>query len=195
MKITRGRDLFTACNMICPPGNYCPAGSTKPIKCSAGRFGASEGLMTEKCSGDCSAGYFCPTGSVSPVALPCGNISFYCPAGTPRRLLVEDSFYSATTLPDLTLSPLGSPYYRSSQLPCDPGYYCQHGIKKPCPAGRFGSTFNLNSPNCSDECPIGNYCPEASILPILCPLGTYGSTRSLRLVTAPFFFSLLNFGC
>lgn len=51
---------------------YCPEGSSSPIACPAGAFGAASGLGTSVCSGQCPIGYFCPLGSTAPLPCPAG---------------------------------------------------------------------------------------------------------------------------
>ncbi len=36
------------------------------------------------------------------------------------------------------------------------------GIKRPCPRGRYGSTYGLSTSLCSGACEQGYYCPEGS---------------------------------
>ena len=45
---------------LCPEGSYCLSGTSGPVPCSGGVFGASAGLGTSQCSGPCPAGFFCP---------------------------------------------------------------------------------------------------------------------------------------
>ena len=39
----------------------------------------------------------------------------------------------------------GNSTTRSSQLPCPPGSYCNKGIMRECPAGRYGSSSRLTT--------------------------------------------------
>ena len=61
------------CAGPCPRGFYCPSGTTTPLPCVAGTFGAREGLIDEGCSGSCLAGHYCPPGSVAPDATACAS--------------------------------------------------------------------------------------------------------------------------
>lgn len=160
-----------ACEQQCPLGHYCPEGSTKPIKCPAGRYGMAMSLGTNRCSGDCAAGYFCPPASTVANTLPCGNITYYCPAGTPQRFHVDPAFYSIPQeVPE---------FYRIAQLPCEPGTYCVDAKRALCPSGTYGATYNLASTQCTALCPPGNYCPQGSVQPTLCPAGRFGSDSGL----------------
>lgn len=168
-----GSDTVAArapCSEVCPVGHYCPAGTSYPnmVKCPAGTFGSTAGLKTQECSGPCAPGYFCPPGTVDPVSLPCGNPSFYCPAGSAQRITVRDGFYTV---------PEGDGLDRIAQQPCEPGSYCLEGVKSPCSAGTFASAKRQTS---CEPCTTGHYCPEGSPVPIACPPGTYGGELGLK---------------
>lgn len=71
---------------------------------------------------------------------------------------------------------------RDSQLQCPPGRYClPDGISYPCPAGRYGGSYGLDSSNCSGPCAPGFWCPLNSTSEnericggehLYCPLGS-----------------------
>lgn len=55
------------------------------------------------------------------------------------------------------------------------------GLKRPCPAGRYGSGLEVRSQQCDGYCSLGYYCPEASSSPtqikcgnasLFCPPGS-----------------------
>ena len=46
-------------------------------------------------------------------------------------------------------------------------------------AGTFGAVQGLTSNLCSGPCPLGHYCPEATIDPIKCRAGIFGNTTGL----------------
>jgi hypothetical protein len=66
---------------------------------------------------------------------------------------------------------------------CKPysGYYCVSGVRRQCPAGRFGSTSGLYKQTCTGICQQGYYCPAGSVngYQIPCPQGTYGERPGL----------------
>jgi hypothetical protein len=161
------------CNNVCPLGHYCPEGSAAPTKCPSGRYGASSGMRDNVCSGVCSAGYYCPRTSVNtePNVFPCGSANLYCPVESSFPLVVDEGYY---TIPEG-----GEERIRQNQTACEPGFYCDGGVRKHCPAGRYGTGYRISSRNCSAVCPIGSYCPEGSPDPTLCPAGTYGATTGL----------------
>ena len=153
----------------------------------------ASGLGSADCSGTCLAGYFCPPGSTSPASLPCGNVTYYCPAGVQRRHLVDPAFYTTGTMSvsaevtgdtietrdNSATGGLNDQFFRSAQLPCEPGFYCLDGIRRRCPAGTIGETSHLSTANCSAECPPGYYCEEGSTRPTPCPAGRYGGEKGL----------------
>lgn len=58
---------------------------------------------------------------------------------------------------------------------CSPGYYCPenstHADEIACPAGRIGGTGGQRNALCTSECPLGYYCPPATVVAIPCPPG------------------------
>jgi hypothetical protein len=55
---------------------------------------------------------------------------------------------------------------------CDAGYYCTLGSSTKTPLSGDGG----------DICPVGNYCPAASVAPIPCPPGTYRNSNKGKLI-------------
>ena len=53
----------------------------------------------------------------------CGGSAFYCPEASVQPTLVDPGFYSVGGTSDTT---------RTGQEGCEPGYYCQGGIKQEC---------------------------------------------------------------
>eukprot|EP00964_Phaeocystis_antarctica_P040379 scaffold23079_cov61-Phaeocystis_antarctica.AAC.3 len=48
------------------------------------------------------------------------------------------------------------------------------GCPYTCPPGYFGNTSQEKDYTCSGKCDGGgNYCPAATVKPLLCPTGTY----------------------
>ena len=154
--------------LICPRGYYCTDGLRK--LCPAGTYGSTEGLASGTCSGECAAGWFCPAGSTSPKQEPCGmEPTRYCPAGSGRRLPVAEAFY-ADSFSDAGTGDVGDGGF-AEQHSCPAGSYCIYGVRRPCPAGRFGSKTLETNASCSGECMAGHYCPEGSISPKQHPCG------------------------
>ena len=64
---------------------------------------------------------------------------------------------------------------RTAQVECHPGFFCEGGIKRPCPSGTYGEASGLASDTCSGLCPRGYFCPEASLRPLRCAPGAYST--------------------
>ena len=149
---------------ICEVGTYCRKGIRFP--CPAGKYSNQTG--SNSClSNYCEEGYFCPAESISPRQKPCGSPAFYCPIGSAEPLKVPQGFYSKG----------GNPITRTGKAICEPGFYCLgDGIKRQCPAGTFGSSFGLSSPQCDGKSAAGYYTlkgsTSSSAFP--CPPGRYG---------------------
>jgi hypothetical protein len=75
---------------------------------------------------------------------------------------------------------------RTHERMCPPGSYCVLGVRRECPAGRFGAVAGLGSSDCSGACAAGYYCPSGSTsatqLPcgggdVFCPVGSAAPNR------------------
>ncbi|KAG4064120.1 hypothetical protein PC123_g1055 [Phytophthora cactorum] len=165
--------------LACNAGTYFDG--VKCSYCPGGTFGAVPGLTSPSCSGLCTAGFFCPKGSTSSREKPCGTSIFYCPPGTAERHRVDAGYYAITFPTDQTNLPLSdsSQGGAGQQIRCEKGFYCVFGIRRACPAGVFGESTRVTSPECSAPCPKGSYCPEATVVPLPCPPGTYGGKLGL----------------
>ena len=154
----------------CPQGHYCINGIR--IECPKGKYGTTTGLSTSECDGDCDPGYYCDPASPSQRQHECDHPSVYCPKGSFTPTKVSVGYYTTN----------GEPRTRSNQSICEPGRYCVNGIKRMCPAGKFGSTYGLSTNDCSGDCFIGHYCPTNSTSgeEVKCPAGKYGGERGLR---------------
>ena len=154
--------------VICPAGSYCSGG--EKTLCPAGHFGETTGLSTADCSGSCPAGYYCPEGSVSGTTNKCGSVDKYCPAGSSAPSSVSEGYYSGPEDADVDV--------RSESTICPIGYYCTGGVKRPCPAGSYGTSEGLSSSTCTASCEAGYYCPggdeklECGSVEKYCPAGS-----------------------
>ena len=144
----------------CPLGYACRAGVRN--LCSPGTHTPAAGSST--CA-PCPAGARCPQG----VAQPCGlDASVFCPQGdasAPRA--VGPGHYSTPEE--------GAVGARSGVAVCPLGFYCQHGLRLPCPVGRFGGQLGLASAACSGPCMGGYACPLASTQPTQLACGSQGA--------------------
>lgn len=86
----------------------------------------------------------------------------------------------AVGLQGYDLTDLGGPSNRVAQAYCPPGSYCEHGVSRLCPAGKYGFSFGLSSPNCDGDCGPGHFCPIGSIRrrQLRCPAGRWSGGGS-----------------
>ncbi|XP_069804021.1 uncharacterized protein [Dendropsophus ebraccatus] len=106
----------------------------------------------------CPRGYYCPAMTAVPVP---------CPAGT------FNPIGGALTLASCKRCPAGR-YCRGEANTepdglCSAGYYCEGEAADNIP--QRTTRFPLNGP-----CPIGHYCPEGTLSPKPCPVGTLKNT-------------------
>lgn len=147
----------------CQPGSFCWYGLR--FECPPGYYGSQAGASRFECDGACAAGYYCPWGSTSPTQFACGGAALYCPAQSGAPTPVDVGHYSI---------PVDAPaQLRTNQSICEPGYYCVDGTRFKCPAGRFGYTYGLSSPECSGLCSPGYFCPSASSSPTAVECGLH----------------------
>jgi hypothetical protein len=161
----------------------------------SGRFGATAGLTTSRCTGQCLEGYGCEPGSTNPRAQLCppgrystAGVCLNCPPG---RYGLDAGMASDqctdvclgghwgggnSSTPECSgLCPAGfrCPPGFTSPTPgdaykCPAGTYSVEGsaVCSPCRAGYFGRDTNMTDPTCSGECQPGASCPEGSQYPI-----------------------------
>lgn len=134
----------------CEPGHYCSGGAKAP--CPAGRFGAQSGGASAQCDGACAAGFFCPEGSVVAQAVACGAPDRFCPEGAGAPTDIADGFVGVGA----------DEFHLVDEAACPAGSYCAAGVQTLCPAGRYGGTTGLASPECSGTCAAGYVCGEGS---------------------------------
>ena len=130
----------------------------------------------------CPPGFYCALKELKPTACPLGTFSRPGAMSIDNCTACLDGYYCIE----------GS----AVMYDCLPGYYCSNGTKTACPEGTFnGQSLGVNITNCSAcpsgalcnttgivdpndwLCPPGYYCPRGSTTPIICPAGTYRSTR------------------
>ncbi|GBG23803.1 Hypothetical Protein FCC1311_000232 [Hondaea fermentalgiana] len=130
--------LYRSVAKVCERGHYCIEGAR--FECAPGRYGASEGLTTQGCSGLCSAGYYCPAASIVSTQIECPSGAWYCPEGTGTPYPVQTGYYSSDD--------------RASEHICEPGHFCVRGVKRAA----------LASAACAGSCPAGYFCPEGTVV-------------------------------
>jgi len=138
--------------MECEEGYYCIQGIRSP--CAPGTYGSERLETNPACSGLCAPGYYCLEASPSITQHPCGSSDLYCPEGSFTPTFVSEGYYTNEDAPVT---------FRSYQIICPPGYYCQKGLRFKCPAGSYGASEGLFDAQCSGICDRGHYCPAASI--------------------------------
>ncbi len=125
----------------------------------------------------CSPGKYCPSHPGPPTTedtqLPCGNPNVYCPPGSPAPTTVDLGFYSINESFFMDQEVSAKTNQMTSQVQCEPGFYCKNGVRHPCRAGTYGSKYGLMNENCSGLCPRAFFCPETSVDPLPCSPGTY----------------------
>lgn len=185
----------------CPEGYYChqkatskttmltqtcPAGTICSMTVSGTNYGldVSPSLVLHACP----AGKYCEGGYA--VAT--------CPAGTYNPIKGRTSSADCLQTPAGFYTLAGATEYLSTK--CAAGYYCLAGsttaTQWPCPAGTFrGITGGRKPEDCAvcksgyvcatsavvtpSNCGAGNYCPLGTIIPELCPVGTYSAALNL----------------
>ncbi len=154
-------DLIMDTEVMCEKGFYCRDGIR--MQCPPGTYGAIQGASNETLHCQlCSPGYFCPGEANEPVVNSthkvCGDPKFFCPVGSHYPNHVPLGYYS-----------VNSEYI----VQCEPGNWCNNGVKHVCSEGSYGSEFGLYTSQCSDKCPAGSFCSAGTINPIQCPPNTY----------------------
>ncbi|XP_030258688.1 zonadhesin isoform X7 [Sparus aurata] len=181
---------------LCPPGQYCPSGTTAPVACPEGSWSNSSGLRVQddckpclggfycdsvgltKPTGPCRRGYYCVEGAITSTPTdgvtggPCPEGS-YCPEGTVQPVPCDPGTYVAVT-------------HATQCEPCVPGWYCVSGSLYLCPAGFYcpeGTGFDLKG------CPEGTYGPDPGYWSVSqcrqCDGGHYCSSINGTAVTGP----------
>ena len=97
----------------CPPGSYCPEGTSDPIPCPAGTYSNQERATAITYCIDCPPGYICPQPATGGLTAPYAAVAagyltsdkinsgvscttstgFYCPLGSEEMLRCPTGFY------------------------------------------------------------------------------------------------------
>lgn len=174
----------------CAPGHYCPSGTKfmTQYECPPGTFTDSINLTKISECSPCFERYSCDSGSTPADMVLCPK-GYYCPLSTStgEEIPCPPGTYSSYTgifaSSQCQTCPGGSFCHGGGANisgVCSPGYYCPPGTAYtedyPCPSGTFSSALGLFDISQCQDCPIGQYCLEASTQPIPCPAGTYSSS-------------------
>ena len=176
--------------VICPPGWYCKDG--KRYKCKAGHFASNEGNSREECEGKCEVGHWCTEGSTSQTQNECGGSSLFCVKGSAQPAAVSPGFYTLAGMLDLHLRDKKDVQNRtmSAQHVCEPGYYCEGGIKYQCREGSWSNNWGMRSAGDCQPCEEGHWCTsypgppstsakqhECGSVDLYCPEGSHKPTN------------------
>ena len=148
---------------LCGIGHYCTAGEQH--ECWPGHFGSSYGNTAPTCDGECYEGYYCTSGSTLPTQHVCGGFDVYCTPGSNRTTAVSEGYY---TINNNSIAGESGTYgtdglTQSGQRICEPGHFCKNGVKRQCPAAKYGEIEGLSSFACTGVCEAGYYCPPGSV--------------------------------
>lgn len=145
----------------CPPGKYCPEGSS-PIDCPALTYrDKGWGKNLSDCF-PCPAGYWCNetglpnfTASACPIGHYCpeGQIPVWCPAGRRRITPGARDADQCSPCPGGFYCPFASTNY--SGIPCAPKTFCRNNL--------------TDGASLETMCPGGYWCPAQTAEPRLCP--------------------------
>lgn len=180
--------------VLCPVGHFCVDGIKH--KCPAGRYGSRSGEHDPQCEAICRAGYYCPLGSYRADQVPCsigigsvlGSVVSapvipYCPAGSKLPTLPVHGYYTfgSVKINVVDREDAGSwrALYQYNDSPrevttntrstqCEPGYFCNNGIRKKCRPGFYGNAYGATTDTCSGQCPGGYYCEMGTVVPLPC---------------------------
>ncbi|TSQ58043.1 Sodium channel subunit beta-3 [Bagarius yarrelli] len=169
----------------CPPGHYCPLGTSFPLPCPPGHYSnsskntelsaclpcpagfscSSRGLTAP--SHVCHAGYYCPEGqnSSQPAQYMCSPGQM-CPPGSATPIYCAPGSYQSLYTQEECL--LCSPGFfceasgTTTPVPCPLGHYCPAGTKSgyefPCPVGTYSNELGISGVGKCISCPSGLYC-------------------------------------
>ena len=108
--------MFDGC--VFPLLRSCVPTSSSVPHCAVGTAGNPDG-------GLCSAGFYCPAGSTNSTAIPCGNVTVYCPGLNLPATQVSSAFPVSVPVGSYSLpedSALNAT--RSGVKVCEQGYRC-----------------------------------------------------------------------
>ena len=165
---------------VCPIGSYCVEGISVPVTCEDGFYTNQNGSLSCLL---CPGGYYCTNGVIT-LLCPMG---FYCPSGTGLDW---------SPCPHGTYSNQIGLNYSIQCMPCDGGSYCNRlnatAVSGDCSAGFYCTrgvdtatpvNYSSSLESCADWigdiCPIGHYCPTATVNPMPCPAGSYANETGL----------------
>ena len=155
---------------LCPEGTYKPVAGDELqlcLPCEPVQSVSTADRITCQCLTVREEGYtsyFNITG-VNPSPSPTDNsnrsTNGYC-----QRIAVAD-----ISLIDASMWATNTSLTRFQQHPCEPGHYCQKGLRYKCPRGRYGVLNQETRPLCEGLCTQGYFCLQSSTSPTSYPCG------------------------
>ena len=108
-------------------------------------------------------GYYCPAGSTSATQIQCGNgqadpVQWFCGSGSASATQVSAGYYTQNADGTFAETALAM-RTRALQIQAERGHYAINGLRRSCPAGKYGSTLGLANADCS-----GNWYVELAPL-------------------------------
>ncbi|XP_011927069.1 PREDICTED: SCO-spondin [Cercocebus atys] len=135
-------------NDICPPGFFCPKGTSSPVPCPPGFYSSVPGLGSKDQCQPCPPGRYCSRpGLTSTLEAGLCDAGYICREG----------------------SAVPSPSDGTHGYTCPPGFRCPPGAHRelPCEPGTFSP---LPEAATCLPCPEGTYCHQAAAVePTICP--------------------------
>ncbi|KAF0738163.1 hypothetical protein Ae201684_006141 [Aphanomyces euteiches] len=183
---SRGYYTYTTTNDTCPPGQYraSPVSSASQLLLSwtAIQVNYGDALFPTAPCVPCPVGTFklvhgdslalcltCPvftsTSSLDGTSCDCFRLS----GGATWNATTQKLYFDGTSCRAIDVStmmpsllPANTAFTKSTQTLCEAGYFCQQGLRSPCPAGRYGAASGETNSSCTGACIGGFFCPVAS---------------------------------
>ncbi len=176
----------------CPPGAFCPEGSSAASNlCPVGTYSSSVRLPSQANCTTCPAGSVCGASGLTAVQGPC-TAGYFCPAGSvtalhtkcPAGMWCNTGVGAPSDCPSGTYSDAEGLTDVTSCLDCPAGSYCDKpGLTAPagpCEAGFYclsKQTSKFSDRNAmGGVCPKGHFCVQSTPAPVACQAGTYAES-------------------
>ena len=137
---------------LCPANHYCLEGTTEPTPCPDHTYNPNEGGSKVIDCNACPEGMYCLEGESTPLPCPVGH---YCPTGSMPIPCAIGRYRNETGGNNL-----------ADCFTCPQGYWCNM-------TGVIDYTYH--------PCPLGFFCPEGTVVPLVCPAGTMGNASGAGL--------------